>query len=391
MRIFDKIAVLALCAALLPAVSCKKDNPKAGTVKAKCYQYFEATASTGEISADAGVVILDIEANVPWTITADEGLTPEVTEGSGPASVLLAVAENTSFEGRSFSYSVSTDAELDVDDPEQWTVFGRKLDFSLLQAGALPKFFVDPLEQTVPSTAVSAKVDFTVNIGYQIECLTEGLSYTIEDDPLAPSLHHLVFSFPANPTENPVEYKAEFRPEAAFSPTVTPITVIIRQSALKILRLDCTDASLFRYSSTGDALAIRTSTIYNTVTAPFDFYIEQGGVKYPFYGQVSCWSISGSTACLSNKSSTMVKLPSVEGYLLQEVEVTYSHSTTLITYSVTDDAAGKNVLGSCSRVRSTTERTVIDLSGVEASSDERYLKASREMCVKFILTYIGVE
>ena len=114
-------------------------------------------------------------------------------------------------------------------------------------------------------------------------------------------------------------------------------------------------------------------------------------MKYPFYGQVSCWSISGSTACLSNKSSTTVKLPSMTGYILQEVEVTYSHSTTEITYSVTDDAAGKNILASCNRVRSTTGKTIIDLSGVESSSDDRYLKASREMCVKFILTYIGVE
>ena len=83
-----------------------------------------------------------------------------------------------------------------------------------------------------------------------------------------------------------------------------------------------------------------------------------------------------------------MKLPSIEGYLLQEVEVTYSHSTTMITYSVTD---GKDVLGSCNRVRSTTEKTIIDLSGVESTSDERFLKASREMCVKFILTYSGVE
>jgi hypothetical protein len=387
-----RLLTLALCAAsLMAAVSCVKDRPKESTVKAKSYQYFEAVASASSLTADAGTVTLDITANVPWTLTADEGLVPDVTQGSGNASVSIAVAENPSFEGRSFSYSVSTDAELDVDDPEQWTVFGRTLDFSLMQAGALPKFSVDPMEQTVPSTAVSAKVDFNVNIGYQIECLTEGLSYDIEDDPQVPSLHHLIFHFPVNTTDNAVEYRAKLCPEAAFTSTVFPVTVVIRQSALKIFRLDCTDASLFRYTSNDAALAARTSTIYNTVTAPFDFYLEQDGVKYPFYGQVSCWSISGSTACLSNKSSTRVKLPSIEGYILQEVEVTYSHSTTAITYSITDDAAGSHVLASCTRVRSTTEKTVIDLSNAEPASGERYLKASREMCVKFILTYIGVE
>ena len=387
-----RLLTLALCAAsLVAAVSCVKDRPQDSTIKAKSYQYFEAVTSTSSLTADAGTVTLDITANVPWTLTADEGLVPDVTRGSGNASVCIAVAENPSFEGRSFSYSVSTDAELDVDDPEQWTVFGRTLDFSLTQAGALPKFSVDPMEQTVPSTAVSAKVDFNVNIGYQIECLTEGMSYEIEDDLQVPSLHHVVFHFPANTADNAVEYRAKFSPEDAFTSTVFPVTVVIRQSALKVFRLDCTDASLFRYTSNDAALAARTSTIYNTVTAPFDFYLEQDGVKYPFYGQVSCWSISGSTACLSNKSSTRVKLPSVEGYILQEVEVTYSHSTTAITYSITDDAAGNHVLGSCTRVRSTTEKTVIDLSNAEPTSSERYLKASREMCVKFILTYIGVE
>ncbi len=387
-----RLLTLALCAAsLVAAVSCVKDRPKDSTIKAKSYHYFEAVASTSSLTADAGTVTLDITANVPWTLQADEGLVPDVTRGAGNASVHIAVAENPSFVGRSFSYSVSTDAELDVDDPEQWTVFGRTLDFSLMQAGAQPKFYADPMEQAVPSTAVSARVDFNANIGYQIECLTEGLSYDIEDDLQVPSLHHIVFNFPVNLTENSVEYRAEFRPEADFAQMVAPVTVVIRQAALKVFRLDCTDASLFRYSSNDDALSARTSTIYNTVTAPFDFYIEQGGVKYPFYGQVSYWSVSGSTACLSNKSSTTVKLPSVEGYLLQEVEVTYSHSTTTITYSVTDDSAGKNVLGSCNRVRSTTGKTIIDLSGVESSSADRYLKASREMCVKFILTYIGVE
>ena len=384
MKIFDKIAVLALCAALLPVISCKKDNPKAGTVKAKCYQYFDAVASADEISADAGVVVLAIEANVPWTITADEGLTPEVTEGSGPASVLLAVAENTSFEGRSFSYSVSTDAELDVDDPEQWTVFGRKLDFSLLQDGALPKFFVDPLEQTVPSTAVSAKVDFTVNIGYQIELLTEGLSYTIEDDPLAPSLHHLVFSFPANPTENPVEYKAEFRPEAAFAPTVAPLTMIIRQSALKVLRLDCTNATKFVRMVGGEAqmLPLRGST----AGSDFDFWLEDYPA-YLFNGDAYRWSSAQPYLCLASNKS--IKLPNIAGYTLSEMTITAQYSSKTPKYEITD---GTTSLASFSMDKTQLPKT-LDVSAYlqSSTSPDRYLKVSGEGNIKFILTYIGVE
>ena len=387
-----RLLTLALCAAsLMAVVSCGKDHPKDSTIKAKSYNYFDAAASTASLTADAGIVTLDITANVPWTIKADEGLVPDVTQGSGNASVEIAVPENLSFSARSFSWSVSTDAELDVDNPEQWTVSGRTLDFTLTQDGILPKLSVDASEVKVSASAVSAVVTLTANVEYSIECKSENLSCSVEDDEDNPFRHSLTFSFPANETADAVEYRAEITPTQTDIPGIVPIGIVIRQAALKVFQLDCTDASHFRYSSTNAALAARTSTIYNTVTAPFDFYIEQGGVKYSFYGQVSAWGLSGGTACLSNKSSTTVKLPYIEGYVLQEVEVTYSHSTTMITYSVTDDAAGKNVLASCNRVRSTTEKTKIDLSSAESTSKDRYLKASREMCVKFILTYIGVE
>jgi hypothetical protein len=384
-----RLLTLALCtASLMAALSCVKDRPKDSTIKAKTYNYFEAVSSAASITADAGIVTLDISSNVPWTLKADEGLVPDVTQGTGNASVKIAVPENLSFSARSFSWSVSTEAELDVDEPGKWTVFGRTLDFTLTQDGILPKLSVDESDLKLPASAVSAIVTLSANIEYSIECKSEKLTCSVEVDEDNPFRHYLSFSFPANESAEAVEYRAEIIPTRTDIPGVAPIEIVIRQAALKLFRLDCTDASLFRYSDGDAALAIRTSSIYNTVTAPFSFYIEQGGVKYPFYGQVSCWTVSGSTACLSNKSSTTVKLPSIEGYILQEVEVTYSHSTTMITYSVTD---GKDVLGSCNRVRSTTEKTIIDLSGVESTSDERFLKASREMCVKFILTYSGVE
>ena len=71
-----RLLTLVLCtASLMAALSCVKDRPKDSTIKAKSYNYFNAVASSASLTADAGIVTLDITANVPWTIKADEGLT----------------------------------------------------------------------------------------------------------------------------------------------------------------------------------------------------------------------------------------------------------------------------------------------------------------------------
>lgn len=380
-----RLLTLALCAAsLVAAVSCVKDSPKDSTIKAKSYNYFKAVASTASLPADAGIVTLDITANVPWTIKADEGLTPEVTEGSGNASVCIAVVENPSFTGRSFSYSVFTEAELDVDDTEQWTVFGRTLDFSLMQEGALPKFLAEPKEQTLPSSAVSAKMDFSANFGYQIECLTEGLSYDIEDDVQVASLHHIVFHFPVNKTENPVEYKAEIRPEASFASMVNPITVVIRQSALKVLHLDCTDATKFKrmVEEVAQMLPLRGST----VGSDFDFWLEDYP-SYIFSGDAYRWSSSQPYLCLASNKS--IKLPNITGYTLSELKITAQYSSKTPKYAITD---GTTSLASFSMDKAQLPKT-LDVSAYPQSntSPDRYLKVSGEGNIKFILTYLGVE
>lgn len=380
-----RLLTLVLCtASLMAALSCVKDRPKDSTIKAKTYNYFEAVSSAASISADAGIVTLDISTNVPWTLKADEGLVPDVTQGTGNASVKIAVPENLSFSARSFSYSVSTEAELDVDNPEQWTVFGRTLDFSLMQDGALPKFNADPKEQTVPSTAISAQVDFSANIGYQIDCLTEGLSYDIEEDVQFPSLHHVVFHFLANMDENAVEHKAEFRPEASFASTVNPITVVIRQSALKVLHLDCTDATKFKRMVGEEAqmLPLRGSTVGSN----FDFWLEDYP-SYIFNGDAYRWSTAQPYLCLASNKS--IKLPNIEGYTLSKMEITAQYSSKTPKYEITD---GTTSLASFSMDKTQLPKT-LDVSATPQSSTspDRYLKVSGEGNIKFILTYIGIE
>ena len=253
-----------------------------------------------------------------------------------------------------------------------------------MQDGALPKFNADPKEQTVPSTAISAQVDFSANIGYQIECLTEGLSYDIEEDVQFPSLHHVVFHFLANMDENAVEHKAEFRPEASFASTVNPITVVIRQSALKVLHLDCTDATKFKRMVGEEAqmLPLRGSTVGSN----FDFWLEDYP-SYIFNGDAYRWSTAQPYLCLASNKS--IKLPNIEGYTLSKMEITAQYSSKTPKYEITD---GTTSLASFSMDKTQLPKT-LDVSATPQSSTspDRYLKVSGEGNIKFILTYIGIE
>ena len=153
--------------------------------------------------------------------------------------------------------------------------------------------------------------------------------------------------------------------------------------------IDCTDASQF-VDGDGNGLAARSSSIYNTVTSAFDFWLSSKP-EYVFNGQVSNWQKT-----LSAKSKTLVKLPKISGYVLKEVNITYSYSSSDRTYIITDGSADAEVdppytqLGKVKRNSGTTTETKIDLTGVTASGDERYLTSPGEMCGKFILTYSKV-
>lgn len=140
----------------------------------------------------------------------------------------------------------------------------------------------------------------------------------------------------------------------------------------------------------GKGLQTRSNSIYNTVTEAFDFWFPENP-QYVFNGQVSNWSKH-----LSAKSKTLVKLPKISGYVLTEVNITSSYSKDDRIYIVTDGTADTEVippytqLGTVTRNKATTGETKIDLTGVSASSDERYLTCPTEMCGKFILTYTKV-
>ena len=136
--------------------------------------------------------------------------------------------------------------------------------------------------------------------------------------------------------------------------------------------LDCTNAGNFRYGEgDGTALPNRGSTVET------DFWLI-GYKDYLFHGTVARWSSNNLNA------KSPVKLPTIAGFTLTEVNITYAHHSDERTYSITD---GTKTLGSVLRGNSTTGETKIDLSAAVSDSSDRYLVCSKEMGVKFILTY----
>jgi len=381
MKLFDKISAFVLVAACVAAVSCVKDNPKAGTIKAKSYNYFDASPSASDVSADGGTIVLDVKTNVSWKLTVAEGLVPDVTEGKGRDSVYIEVPANMSFDARSFAYSISTEEELDVDDPQKWTEYGKTLNFSVAQAGVLPKFSVDTDSLSVASAAVSAKITLTENVGYEVLCQSEGLSCQVEDDPANVFIHYLTFSFPANKTENPVLYRAVINPKSQPTSSIQAISLVIRQGAYIQRVLDCTNAASFRYDNAGTPTAFPT-TSHGQDFVTGDFWLN-GYEQYIFNGSVKNW---GGT--LNAAKNSPVLLPSIPGFVLVEVNVTYSKASADRVYKVTD---GTKDLGSCTRNASTTTETKIDLSTSASTPGSRYLVCTSEMCLKFKLTYVSIE
>ena len=167
------------------------------------------------------------------------------------------------------------------------------------------------------------------------------------------------------------------------------LTYTPKGTAPTTITINCTDFSQV-VDGDGNNLQTRSSSIYSTVTEAFDFWFP-ANPQYVFNGQVSNWSKH-----LSAKSKTLVKLPKISGYVLTEVNITSSYSSSNRTYIVTDGTADTELdppyvqLGKVTRNSASTEETKINLTGVAASTDERYLTCSGEMCGKFILTYTKV-
>lgn len=167
------------------------------------------------------------------------------------------------------------------------------------------------------------------------------------------------------------------------------LTYTPKGTAPTTITIYCTDFSQV-VDGDGNGLQTRTNSIYSTVTEAFDFWFP-ANPQYVFNGQVSNWSKH-----LSAKSKTLVKLPKISGYVLTEVNITSSYSASNRTYIVTDGTADTELdppyvqLGKVQRNSASTEETKINLTGVAASTDERYLTSPGEMCGKFILTYTKV-
>lgn len=314
-----RLLTLALCAAsLVAAVSCVKDRPKDSTIKAKGYQYFEAKASTATLTSDAGIVTLDITANVPWTLKSDEGLVPDMTRGVGNASVKIAVPENRSYSARSFSWSVSTDAELDVDDPEQWTVFGRTLDFTLTQEGIQPKLSVDASEWKVSASAVSAVVTLTANVAYNIECKSKDLACSVADDEDNPFRHYLTFSFPPNETAEAVEYRAEISPTQEGIPGIVPIEIVIRQAARVSVFIDFSGEFTPAIPTTATTLSADGAThsfTYQGTTYSITAFPPNSGTKYYIV------TASGQKCLRFNDVGSCLQLPTIPGMRLASLSI----------------------------------------------------------------------
>lgn len=212
-------------------------------------------------------------------------------------------------------------------------------------------------------------------------------SCTMKRGDAASTLDLTHYSFTLSSDDRYLTYSSELG--AKFILTYIPESEYPGPEITTDIVIDCTDASQF-VDGSGNSLATRSSSIYNTVTSAFDFWLS-GKPEYVFNGQVSNWSKT-----LSAKSKTLVKLPKISGYVLKEVNITFSYSSSNRTYIITDGSEDSTKdpaytqLGKVVRNSSTTEETKIDLTGVTASSDERYLTSPGEMCGRFILTYSKV-
>lgn len=396
MRLFDKITASVFAVMCILAVSCAKDNPMKDTIKAKSYNYFEASASASDVDADGGQIVLEVNANVPWKLTLDKDLTADVSEGDESATVIIDVPENFSFSPRNFAYSVSTEEELDVDDPQQWTEFGRKLDFSIAQPGVQAKFSVDTDSLSVNSMVVSATFTLTENVGYEVTCITEGLTCKVTDDPQNPDKRYLKFSFPSNASDSPVLYRAVISPESQPSGQIAPISIVIRQAAYKLLVIDFTTvgASTFKYDNGGEVsnLPRRSDPCIASGT---DFW----AASYPDYlfnGAVRFWSTGGG--CLNFLKDTYVRFPRIAGYkLLKITDFKVLHSAGR-NYKITSAPAdtyakGTPVAGGEEQVLASGDASLASfiLTDEYDADKDYYIVCNNEAGIRFKLTYVSVE
>lgn len=320
------------------------------------------------LSSDTHAVFNVIE-NVGYSIECGEGVQYSVAETDKGHAVTLTFPANSTSEIK--TYTATVKAGMAGVTPSEYVI-------TVEQAAFEPIFEVDQDAVSVKWSATSAVVTLTENIGYNVNCVTSGLTYQATD--VSATEHTLTFSFPANSTENKVTYTATISPQTAY-PSVTDITITITQAAHKLIVIDCTDASKFRYNKNGSpgALPSRNSNV------ECDFW-QYGFESYIFHGKVANWSKS-----LNAAKNELIKLPLIAGYKLSEVFIAGVYNSGDKTFNVTDGTktlgtAVVNKAGSPSPVSAT-----ITLTDTYSATKNYYLTSTTEMGVMFKLTYECVE
>lgn len=88
--------------------------------------FFSLTSATGEAAASATSATFQINANVPWTLTAPDGVTPSATSGDASAEITLAFAANAETTPKVYVVTVTT-TSTDIAE--------KTLTYTLTQAG----------------------------------------------------------------------------------------------------------------------------------------------------------------------------------------------------------------------------------------------------------------
>lgn len=241
------IILLSLLSLLGASSSCVKDTPQEDVTKAKTYNYFAVSSVSPAPGAESvipvpvggGVVTLEIESNVDWKVSGEDGLALDRKEGDGNGTVSVEVPANLSFDAKTYSIVASTERELDADDPAQPSYFGKKISYTISQPGLKKVFSVDKSLFEVDCATTQVQFTLTENVGYSISC-SKGLSF--EESKIEEGLHLISLNFSQNDDTAEKQYVATLTPALSG---VSPIEVKVTQGKFEpVFYVDNTDIKI---------------------------------------------------------------------------------------------------------------------------------------------------